>query len=522
MPTVNSFRFSVFTLDTARASLLGPAGPIDLRRKSFDVLRYLAERPDRIVTKDELLEAIWPGVIVGEDSLSQCISDIRKALGPLAREIIKTVPRRGYILSISTSKSDDGSERTFEESGPGRRDNADRPSIAVLPFSYFGSDIAHEYLADGITEDITTELSRFSELLVIARNSSFQYKGKATDVRRIGRELSVDYVLEGSVRHEAGKVRITAQLVEAADGMHRWAERYDRTLEDVLAVQDELARAIVAVLAVHVAKAERDRILLKPPSAWQAYDHYLRAAECIAHYHSSYDKGSLINARRLLKQALLIDPDYARAHAGLSNVYMSFWVHRWDDECSWSESLDRSYRSAIDAVRLGPNLPEAHIALGQSLTFLRQHEAAVAAVERAIQLNPNLTSFRFSYILVLAGEAERAVELLQSHMRLDPFYQPNAPVALAYAHYMLEQYEEALPHLLEAAARAPKMAHCRYVLAMTYAQLGRIDEAKHEVAHALRLEPWYKISNSLTAAYFRYPEDREHLVDGLRKAGFPD
>ena len=173
-------------------------------------------------------------------------------------------------------------------------------------------------------------------------------------------------------------------------------------------------------------------------------------------------------------------------------------------------------------MRLSPALPEAHIALGQALTFLRQHQAAVAAVERAITLNRNLTSFRFSYILVLAGEAVRAVELLTSHMRLDPFYQPNAPVALAYAYYMLRRYEEAMPLLLEAAARAPKMAHCRYVLAMTYAQMGRQDETAEHVAQALRLEPWYKISNSLTAGYFLRTQDREHLVDGLRKAGFPE
>lgn len=519
MPTPKQVRLGNITLDTARASLTGPDGPIDLRRKSFDVLCYLVGHPDRIVSKQELLAEVWPSLVVGDDSLAQCISDIRRAFGPTARDVIKTVPRRGYILDIPVEAVDASPPAVALSS---RSERSDRPSIAVLPFTCFGGEAEQEYFSDGVTEDIITELSRFSELLVIARNSSFQYKGQSIDVRRVGQELAVDYVLEGSVRREKDKVRVTAQLVDAANGVHCWAERYDRSIEDVLAVQDDVARAIVAVLAVQVNKAERERVLLKPPSAWQAYDHYLRAAVCVAAYHSSYDKASLVKGRELLTQALTIDPNYARAHAALSNVYMSFWIHRWDDEIAWSQALDRSYQSACDGVRLAPDLPEAHIALGQALTFLRQHQAAIAAVERAIALNPNLTSFRFSYILVLAGEAARAVDLLTSHMPLDPLYQPNAPVALAYAYYMLRRYEDALPLLLQAAARAPNMAHCRYVLAMTYAQMGRQDEAKGEVAHALKLEPWYRISNSLTAAYFRNPQDREHLVDGLRKAGFPE
>lgn len=522
MSSAGLVRLGAFTLDTARASLHGPEGRIELRSKSYEVLRCLAERPERVVPKEELLEAVWPDVTVGDDSLAQCISDIRRALGPSAREIVRTVPRRGYLLSVPADTIDDARARLAAAAAVPRSHASDRPAIAVLPFSNFSNDPGQDFLADGITEDITTELSRFSELLVIARNSSFQYKGKQVDVRQVGHDLAVDYVLEGSIRREQNKVRVSAQLIESVNGIHRWAERYDRTLEDVLAVQDEVARAIAAVLAVQVQKAEGERVLLKPPSAWQAYDHYLRAGECIAAYHSSYDKKSLVAARRLLGQALTIDPHYARAHAALSNVYMSFWIHRWDDECPWSEALDHCYRSATEAVRLAPDLPDAHIALGQALTFLRQHRAAVAAVERAIALNPNLTSFRFSYILVLAGGAARAVELLKSHMRLDPFYQPNAPVALAYAYYMLQRYDEALPLLLEAEARAPNMAHCRYVLAMTYAQTERHEDAQRQVAHALRLEPWYRISNSLTAAYFIDGEDRDHLIDGLRKAGFPD
>jgi len=515
-----SVQLGEVVLDRTQGALRGRDGIIDLRRQSFDVLCYLSERPNRVISKEELIGAIWRDVIVGDDSLTQCISEIRRALGREGKEILRTIPRRGYMLSPSHAANAPKAGSTMVAASPLRRSS--QPSIAVLPFTNFGTDAEEDYFSDGITEDIITELSRFSELRVIARNSVFQYKGKPTDVRQIGRDLDVQYVLEGSVRRDMGKVRIAAQLVETTNGMHRWAERYDRRLEDALAVQDEVARAIASILSVQMNKAESERALLRPPSAWQAYDHYLRAAEHVAAYHSSYAKQSLLAGRQHLDQALAIDPGYARAHAALSNVYMSFWIHRWSDDFDWSAALDLSYKAARESISLSPDLPEGHIALGQALIFLRQHQAAVSAAERAITLNPNLTSFRFSYIFVLAGEAERAVQLLEAHMRLDPFYQPNAPSALGYALYMLKRYTEALPHLLEAASRAPNMSHCRYPLAMTYAQLGRHEEAKEQVEHALRLEPWYRIGTSLTAKFLRRPEDTEHLLDGLRKAGFPE
>ncbi|NJO32154.1 MAG: tetratricopeptide repeat protein [Rhodospirillales bacterium] len=315
-------------------------------------------------------------------------------------------------------------------------------------------------------------------------------------------------------------MRITAQLVEAETGTHIWAERYDRGLDDALSVQDEVARQIVAVLAVQVRRAEAGRVPAKPPSVWRAYDYYLRAVDSVMAYHASYDREALFRGRRLLQQALFTDPNYARAKAVLSSCYMSQWIHRWDDDCPWAEALDRSYQTARESVHLAAELPEAHVALGQALTFLRQHEAAVAAVERATALNPNLTSFRFAYTYILAGESARAAQLHETHMRLDPFYEPNAPMALGFARYMLGRYAEALPLLQQAVSRAPDMAHGRYVLAMTYARLGRLDNAKAEVEHPLR--PWYRINQSLTARFFKRPEDTDHLVTGLRMAGFPD
>jgi adenylate cyclase len=476
------------------------------------------------VGRDDLIAAIWRGRIVSDSAMTTRINAARYAIGDTgkAQRLIKTVPRKGIRFVGTVREEQAGGSAVGSEPSTTYPGLPDKPSIAVLAFTNMSGDPGQEYFSDGITEDIITELSRFSELFVIARNSTFTYKGKAVDVRQIGRELGVRYVLEGSIRRDGDRVRISAQLVDAATGAHRWAERYDRGLQDALSVQDEVARQIVAVLAVHVRKVEAERVLAKPPVIWQAYDYYLRAIDSVTAYHASYDKEALFRGRCLLQRALAIDPTYARAQAVLSSCYMSQWVHRWDDDCPWIEALDRSYQTARESVRLAPELPEAHVALGQALIFLRHHEAAVTAVERAVALNPNLTSFRFAYTYILAGEATRAAELLQKHMRLDPFYEPNAPMALGFAYHMLARYGEALPLLRDAVSRAPDMAHGRYVLAMTYARLGKLDEARTEVAYALRLEPWYRISQSLTARYFKRAEDTEHLVTGLRMAGFPD
>jgi adenylate cyclase len=516
------YRFHACALDLVRGCLRVDSAEMSLRPKSFEVLRYLVQHPGRLILKDDLIKVVWPNTIVTDESLTNCISDVRRAIGDHDQTIIKTVPRRGYVFTAAVAQ--EPVDLPGSNPDPWALDQGlqEKPSIAVLAFTNMSGDPSQEYFSDGITEDIITELSRFSELLVIARNSTFTYKGKAVDVRQIGRELGVRYVLEGSIRRDGDRVRISAQLVDAINGAHRWVERYDRGLQDALSVQDEVARQIVAVLAVHVRKVEAERILAKPPAVWQAYDYYLRAVDSVTAYHASYEKEALFRGRRLLRRALAIDPTYARAQAVLSSCYMSQWVHRWDDDCPWTEALDRSYQAARESVRLAPDLPEAHVALGQALTFLRQHEAAVAAVERATALNPNLTSFRFAYTYILAGEAARAAQLLEIHMRLDPFYEPNAPMALGFAYNMLARYGEALPLLQEAVSRAPDMAHGRYTLATTYARLGKLEEARTEVEYALRLEPWYRISQSLTARYFKRPEDTEHLVTGLRMAGFPE
>jgi adenylate cyclase len=265
----------------------------------------------------------------------------------------------------------------------------DKTSIAVLPFTNLSGDPGQDYFSDGISEDIITELSRFSDLFVIARNSSFTYKARAVDVRQVGRELGVRYVLEGSIRRAADRVRITAQLIDATTGANRWAERYDRELKDVFAVQDEVARAIVGIIARHVNKAEAERTLLKPPASWQAYDYYMRGTDVHAAFLSTYTPvEKLYEARRLLEQSLSIDPLYARAYAELSGTHIVAWLYSLDNDFLNPAALDRAYWLASKAVQLDPNLPQAHASLGNVLTMKHQYDAAIAEFERATALNP--------------------------------------------------------------------------------------------------------------------------------------
>src|SRR4051794_20835099 len=302
------YRFEGCTLDLTRGCLEAAGHEVELRPKCFDVLRHLVENGNRLISKEELVAAAWPQTVVTDESLARCISDVRAAIADHAHKIIKTVPRRGYLFTADVTRHEHAEPR--QQSGREAMTEhvlAERPSIAVLAFTSMAGDPDQEYFSDGITEDIITELSRFSELLVIARNSSFRYKGQSVDVRQVGRELGARYVLEGSVRRAGDRIRISAQLVDAATGAHRWAERYDRKLEDTFVVQDEVARTIVRVLAVHVNKAETERALAKPPAAWLAYDHYLRAAHTFIRFHSSFDKEDLLQVRRSLNQALAID-----------------------------------------------------------------------------------------------------------------------------------------------------------------------------------------------------------------------
>jgi adenylate cyclase len=512
------YLFEDLLLDIDRRELRRGNDLVPLEPQVFDLLAYLIDNRDRVVSKEDLIASVWEGRNVSESALTTRINAARKAIGDSGdqQRLIKTLPRKGFRFVGVVHKEERQSTAVAEQ-----RVLPDRPSIAVLPFTNMSGGADQDHIADGIVEDITTELSRFRELFVIARNSSFHYKGRVVDIRRVGRELGVRYVLEGSIRRHRDRLRITVQLVDAATGAHRWAERYDRDVEDIFAVQEDIAHTVAPLLAVHVGKAEAERTLLKPPKSWQAHDYYLRALSVLDFYSSSSNREDLRKARHLLQQALAIDPDYARAHAALSMVYVSFWVHRWDDDCPWADALNCAYQSASKAVQQAANLPEAHVGLGWTLLWMRQHEAALGAFERAVALNPNFTNWRYAFALVFGGEAARAIQTLEAHTRLDPFYEPFAPAVWGLACYMLGRYAEALSHLRESISRAPNMRAARVWLTATYGQLGEAENARTEAAEVLRIDSSYTITGTPPVTALKRPEDIEHISEGLRKAGLP-
>ena len=516
------YLFEDYALDTDRRELRRGQDLVPVEPQVFDLLAYLIHNRERVVSKDALLTAIWEGRIVSETSLTSRINSARSAIGDSGQQqrLIKTHLRKG-VRFVGAVREEQ--QHTAEQPTPALA-LPDRPSIAVLPFTNMSGDPEQEYFADGIVEDITTELSRFQDLFVIARNSSFQYKGKSVDVRRVGYELGVRYVLEGSIRRSGDHVRISVQLVDAVTGSHRWAERYDRTLEDIYAVQDEVVRTIVAILAAHVKKAETERILLKPPATWQAYDYYMRGTAIWNSYWSSLKTEELYQARRFFERSFAIDATYARACAMLSITYITAWIPFSSDYRN-PDAIDQAYQMARKGVQLDPYSPQALGALGLALACKGQHEASIAAFKKAVVLNPNYSNRGFALALVCAGEPMRAIEVIKANMRLDPFYPPVVPLWSGIAHYMLHRYLEALPLLRESASRAPNFLHAAHAwLAACYAQMGRLGEARVEAAEVLRIEPKYTIDGTArrrAGVFIKSPVDAEHYFDGLRKAGLP-
>jgi adenylate cyclase len=527
------FQFEGFTLDFAHNSLRAADRNVQLRPKAVEVLHYLVENANRLVTKEELIQAVWPNVIVTNEVLTHCVSEVRQAIGDSQQNIIVTVPRRGYRFTASVFRVSASAAvpqpalptepARIDPGPPSQSPVLDRPSVAVLPFANLSGDPQQDYFSDGITEDITTELSRFSELAVIARNSALQCKSKAVDIRQVGRELGARYVLEGSLRRSGDRIRIAAQLIDATTGAHRWAERYDRELHDVFAVQDEVVRAIVAILAAHVKRAETERALLKPPVAWEAYEYYLRGAEAFFLHYSRRTKASLYDARRLLEQSLAIDPNYARAAATLSWTHVHAWAHPFDSDYLNPAAFDRAVELAETAVHLDPQLPQARAQLGHVLLYKREHDTSVAEFEHAFALNPNYIDHRYAQALMFVGEHARAIEVLEAKMHLDPF-QPLiwSRGWLGLAHYLLKRYGEAVRLLRESASRLPNLEWPHTFLASAYAQSGQLEEARKEAAEVLRIYPGFTIDRYKRILTYKHPRDVEHRVDGLRKAGLPE
>jgi adenylate cyclase len=511
------------TLDTGTRELRRGPDLLSIEPKVFDLLVHLIANRGRVVSKDDLIATVWDGRIISESALTTAINAARVALGDSGDEqrLIRTFPRKGFRFVGAVGEA--SAPRAHSDAQTPVLTLPDKPSVAVLPFANTSGDAEQEYFADGVTDDIITELSRFSELFVIARNSSFQYKGKAADVRRVGRELGVRYVLEGSIRRAGERVRISTQLINAATAAHLWAERYDRQIADVFTIQADVARTIAPLLVAHVNQAEVERTATRPPSTWEAYDHFIRASDELLTFLSTLNKQGLYTSRDLFQRALSIDPNYARAHAGLASTHTQAWLHNLDGDYANPAALDRAAECALRAVQLDPLLPTAWCTQAYVAMWKRQHEQALAGFEHAIALNPNYCDWRYAIALNYDGRFEHSINVVREYMRRDPFYPPIAVAFLGIGLHMLKRYEEALVALLEFRARAPsnRVAHLR--IASVCASIGRMEEARQAVGELLRLDPAHRIRHHIALfAPYRKQEHNEHLWDGLRMAGLPD
>ena len=396
--------------------------------------------------------------------------------------------------------------------GPGRQD--EKASIAVLPFTNMSGDPEQQYFSDGVTEDIITELQRFRTLFVIARNSSFQYRN-ASDVKRVGHDLGARYIVEGSVRRSGQRLRVTAQLIETEGGTHLWAERYDRDMVDVFAVQDEITRSIVMGLRLIVGGAEEKRARLKGPAQMAAYDYLLQARE----FFFRFTREANSEARTLVLKGLQHDRDYAHAWSYLA------WCHVQDFRRSWSDDPDQSFALAMEAAKkalaLDPRDYFNHWPIAFLLVYSRKHDEGIGEYQKALALNPNDSQLLddFAEALCLAGRPEDAIAQSQLAMRLDPLHPDWFYGTLGFAYYQMRKYEDAITAMAKMINTPGGM--WLFARAAAYAQLGRAKEAEETMTEYLRQRPGRTVRKE-SMYPFRNPADLEHLLDGLRKAGMPE
>lgn len=524
-----AFEFADYVLDPDRRELSRGSGPVAMGPQVFDLLVYLVTNRDHVVSKDNILDAVWDGRIVSESTLASHINALRKAIGDSGEEqrLIRTVARKGFRFVGDVKEAPVSAAYVKAQPVPSPEAAAKplalpgRPSIAVLPFVNLSGDLEQDYFADGVVEDIIAALSRIGWLFVIARNSSFTYKGKAVDVKQVGRELGVRYVLEGSVRKAANRMRITGQLIDATTGAHIWADRFEGTLEDIFDLQDRMSESIVGAIAPQLERAEIERAVHMPTDSLDAYDYYLRG---MASFHRA-TREAIDEALPCFVKAIERDPDYAAAYG------MAAWCYFWRKLNGWMDDrareMEEGARLARLAVELGKNDAIALTRGGHALGhFGGELNGCIALVDKALVLNPNLAAAWLlgAFQRIARGEPDVAIERLQHVMRLSPLdpEMVRMQAGLAAAHLIAGRFDVASSWAEKALRELPGFGLACGILAASYALAGRTDAAERTIQNLRQIAPHMSITNLKDWIPFRRPQDLELFADGLRKAGLPE
>jgi adenylate cyclase len=563
-------RFDRYVLDLDRGCLLFEGNDIALRPKTFAVLQYLIEHAGRLVSKDELFEAVWPGIAVSDDALVQSIGELRRAFSDDGPRLIKTIPRRGYRLETTMSvgaaggsalvdaipgsaaaakeivtptptarnitrflfpfsvavliaagvlwnRAGDGSNGLnifghTNETGIKASEFGTKPTIAILPLVGQDDDSTHEYFADGLTQDIISALGRFTELTVMSWNAVSPFKGKPASPGEIAHSLAVRYQLEGSVRRSGDRVRVTAQLVNS-DGQVLWSARFDEALSDLFALQDKITTQIAGALAIRISQAEQQRAFAKPTENLEAYDYVLRARPASLRP----DRANIVEARTLLRRAIELDPNYSTAYTALAETYHSAVSMGWAE--SPAEFLVRAEEMANKALSLNDSDVRAHVILGRIRIFYHRYDEARAELDRAIAINPsdaNGLAGRGN-ILMWSGHTDAAIDTLELAQRIDPELNTFDRFALSLAYYLKGRYDAAIEQAELNLRKTSGANFSRILLAAAYSEQSRAEDAAQIVTTINRIDPTFDPKEFGTK--FLNSADLEHLRDGLRKAG---
>jgi TolB-like protein len=525
------FAFGDCVLDPDRRELTRGSEVVSISPKAFDLLVHLVRNRERVVSKDDLLQAVWEGRIVSESTLTSHINAVRKAIGDSGGEqrLIRTLARKGFRFVGDVQELQPSNDINSRNTGFAEPDEIraaalvlpDKPSIAVLPFLNLSGDPEQEYFADGVVEDVISALSRIRWLFVIARNSSFTYKGRAVDVKQVGRELGVRYVLEGSLRKAANRVRITGQLVDATTAAHLWADRFEGTLDDIFELQDQMTASVVGAIAPQLERAEIERAKRKPTESLDAYDYYLRGRTKL----NQGTREAIGEGLPLFYKAIELDPDFASAYA------MGAWCHFWRKVNGWMtdrpNEIAEGTRLARRAVELGKDDAVALTRGGHALAhFVGDLDSSIALVDRALVLDPNLAAAWFlgGFLRAERGDPDQAIEFFARAMRFSPLdpemFRMQAGMALA--HLLAGRFESASSWAAKAYEDLPSFLMVVCVIAASHALAGRLDDAQRAIHHVRELDPTLRISNLKDWLPIRRPEHLATFAEGLRRAGLPE